>query len=59
MRDEEGRVVFEMSESLDRRTNNEAEYLSLILGMERVIRDYKVEILVVRSDSELLVNQEE
>ena len=39
------------------RTNNEAEYESLILGLEQVVSNYEVETLVVRSDSELLVNQ--
>lgn len=57
MRDEGGVTVFELSEPLGERTSNEAESLSLILGLERVVSEHDVGTLVVRSDSELLVNQ--
>lgn len=57
MKDEEGEVICTLSESLGTRTSNEAEYDALILGLEKVIRDYEVDNLVVYSDSQLLVKQ--
>lgn len=57
MKDAEGEVIFTLSEPLGERTNNEAEYGALILGLKKVIRDYEVGDLLVRTDSELLVNQ--
>lgn len=57
MKDAEGEVIFTLSEPLGTQTNNAAEYLSLIHGLERVVSEYDVGTLVVRSDSQLLVNQ--
>ena len=44
------------SESLFDKTNNEAEYLSLIKGIEQLI-DLKVASVVIYADSELVVKQ--
>ena len=57
MTDEEGQVIFELCKYLGKRTNSEAEYESLILGLEKVVGDYEVDDLVVRSDSEFMVRQ--
>lgn len=57
MKDEKGKVIFTMSEPLGRRTNSEAEYLSLVLGLERVVSEHEVGTLVVYSDSEFMVKQ--
>ena len=56
-KDSKGKVIFKLSKYLGKRTNHEADYLSLILGLERVASEYNVGTLIVRSDSELLVNQ--
>ncbi|MHB0975926.1 MAG: ribonuclease HI family protein [Candidatus Aquicultorales bacterium] len=54
--DEEGNVLAEVSEYLGERTNNSAEYLALILALEKAGRfaECKVEL---RLDSQLLVEQ--
>lgn len=57
MKDVDGEVIFTLSEPLGKKTNNEAEYLSLILGLRHVVENHEVGTLIVRSDSELLVRQ--
>ena len=52
----DGEVVAEVAEGLGRTTNNVAEYTAAILGLERA-RDLGARRVVVRSDSQLLVNQ--
>ncbi|MFB6146996.1 MAG: ribonuclease HI [Halobacteriaceae archaeon] len=49
-------VVDEGSERIGRATNNQAEYAALQRGLE-VAADYGFDELVVRGDSELVVNQ--
>ena len=51
-----GQLLFEHEESLGERTNNQAEYAALILGLE-AIRSYTRSRVTVRSDSQLMVNQ--
>lgn len=41
---------------LGRKTNNQAEYLALILGLEK-IRDLGVKSVEIRADSELMIKQ--
>ncbi|MCL5292367.1 MAG: ribonuclease HI family protein [Actinobacteria bacterium] len=54
--DEGGRVIAEISEFLGEKTNNAAEYIALILALEKAstLGECKVE---VRLDSQLLVEQ--
>lgn len=54
--DAEGRLVDESARYLGHRTNNQAEYEALILGLNRV-RQFRPPRLRVYSDSELLVRQ--
>lgn len=49
--------VFALSKYLgDDKTNNEAEYMALIMGLEQAM-EIKVEELTVYGDSELVINQ--
>ena len=55
--DEDARTVLEeVSEAIGKATNNEAEYLALIAGLEAA-RRLGVPEVIVRADSLLLVNQ--
>ena len=54
--DEDGRVLAEVAEGLGETTNNVAEYTAVILGLERAA-ELEVNDVIVRSDSQLLVNQ--
>jgi ribonuclease HI len=54
--DERGRVVKELSQFVGRKTNNQAEYLALIQGLEAAA-EYQADAVQVRLDSELLVHQ--
>lgn len=49
-------VVAEDGERIGRATNNQAEYRALIRGLEAV-RDYGFDVVEIRGDSELIVNQ--
>lgn len=51
----DGKVLLKEKEYIGERTNNEAEYIALILGLEKAA-GFGKEIKVI-SDSELLVNQ--
>ena len=51
-----GELLFEHEESLGERTNNQAEYAALILGLE-ACRTYTGGKVTVGSDSKLLVQQ--
>jgi len=54
--DPSGKVLAELSEFVGRKTNNEAEYLGLIAGLEAA-RDMGAREVRIRADSELLVRQ--
>lgn len=54
--DEQGRAVARVSRRIGETTNNRAEYLALIAGLEQAAR-LGAEHVEVRSDSELLVKQ--
>ncbi|MFB0537639.1 MAG: ribonuclease HI family protein [Anaerolineae bacterium] len=54
--DERGRVLKELSQFVGRKTNNQAEYMALIQGLE-VAAEYQADAIQVRLDSELLVRQ--
>jgi ribonuclease HI len=54
--DPEGETAREMSRYLGRATNNVAEYMGLLMGLEEALR-LGVKRLRVESDSELLVRQ--
>ena len=56
VRDETGRVIYEASRCLGVNTNNEAEYMALLLALEAA-RDLGAQEIAVRCDSELLVKQ--
>jgi ribonuclease HI len=51
-----GQLLFEHEESLGERTNNQAEYAALILGLE-AIHPFTKGRVTVGSDSQLMVNQ--
>ena len=51
-----GQLLFEHEESLGERTNNQAEYTALILGLE-AIHAYTTGRVTVGSDSQLMVKQ--
>jgi ribonuclease HI len=51
-----GQLLFEHEESLGERTNNQAEYAALVLGLE-AIHPYTNGRVTVGSDSQLMVNQ--
>ena len=51
-----GQLLFEHEESLGERTNNQAEYAALILGLE-AIHPYTKGRVTVGSDSQLMVKQ--
>ncbi len=55
--DEDKEEVFAFKEFLGEKTNNEAEYGSLILGLQYLLKNYDVKKLIVHSDSELVVKQ--
>ena len=54
--DERGRVLKELSQFVGRKTNNQAEYMALIEGLQ-VAAEYQADAIQVRLDSELLVRQ--
>jgi ribonuclease HI len=54
--DERGWVLKEVSQFVGRQTNNQAEYMALIQGLEAAA-DYQADAVLVRLDSELLVHQ--
>ena len=54
--DERGRVLKEVSQFIGRKTNNQAEYMALIQGLE-VAAEYQADAIQIRLDSELLVRQ--
>lgn len=54
--DERGRVLKELSQFVGQKTNNQAEYLALIYGLEAAA-EYQAEAIQIRLDSELLARQ--
>ena len=54
--DERGRVLKEVSQFVGQKTNNQAEYIALIQGLEAAA-EYQADAVLVRLDSELLVRQ--
>ena len=56
VKDAKGRIIAEISEFIDRATNNVAEYRALIRALEEAAT-LGAHSIVVRSDSELLVRQ--
>jgi len=54
--DERGQVLKELSQFIGQKTNNQAEYMALIQGLEAAA-DYQADAVQVRLDSELLVRQ--
>ena len=54
--DERGRVLKEVSQFVGRKTNNQAEYMALIRGLEEAA-EYQADAVLIRLDSELLVHQ--
>ena len=54
--DERGRVLKELSQFVGRKTNNQAEYMALIQGLEAAA-EYQADAIQIRLDSELLVHQ--
>jgi ribonuclease HI len=51
-----GKILEGLAQYLGERTNNQAEYEALIMGLER-LKELRVRSVEVMSDSELLVNQ--
>jgi len=56
IRDEQGRTITKISQSIGRASNNQAEYRALIAALEKAHR-LGANDVEVRSDSELLVRQ--
>lgn len=54
--DERGRVLKELSQFVGQKTNNQAEYMALIQGLEKAA-EYRADAVQIRLDSELLVRQ--
>jgi len=54
--DERGRVLKEVSQFVGQKTNNQAEYMALIQGLEAAA-EYQADAILIRLDSELLVRQ--
>jgi ribonuclease HI len=54
--DERGRILKEISQFVGHKTNNQAEYMALIQGLEAAA-EYQADAVQVRLDSELLVHQ--
>ena len=52
----DGKVIFSFSENIGKKTNNEAEYLALLKGIEICIQSNILNLLI-HSDSELVVKQ--
>lgn len=52
----DGKVIFSFSENIGKKTNNEAEYLALLKGIEICIQNNILD-LIIYSDSELVVKQ--
>ena len=52
----DGKVIFSFSENIGKKTNNEAEYLALLKGIEICIQSDILD-LIIHSDSELVVKQ--
>jgi ribonuclease HI len=52
-----GTVVKELSRHLGHATNNVAEYEALLMGLEALLQLGRKNIIIVQSDSELLVRQ--
>ena len=52
----DGKVIFSFSENIGKKTNNEAEYLALLKGIEICIQN-NIKDLIIYSDSELVVKQ--
>ncbi len=56
IKDEQGRLIASISQSIGRATNNQAEYRAIIASLERAI-ELGVDHIDMRSDSELVVEQ--
>lgn len=56
IKDEQGKVIAVISQSLRRTTNNQAEYRAIIAALEQAIR-LGADRVEMRSDSELVVRQ--
>jgi len=56
IKDEQGRVITSISQSIGRTTNNQAEYRAVIAALEEAIR-LGARQIEMRSDSELIVRQ--
>jgi len=56
LKDEQGRVITNISQDIGQTTSNQAEYRALITALEKALR-LGVSQVEVRSDSELLVKQ--
>ena len=56
IRDEKGRLITSISQSIGRATNNQAEYRAVIAALEKAI-ELGVKHVEVNSDSELVVRQ--
>ncbi len=56
IRDEQGKVMATISQSIGRATNNQAEYRAIVTALETAIR-LGAQQVTLRSDSELVVRQ--
>ena len=56
IKDEQGKVITSISQSIGRTTNNQAEYKAVITALEETIKAGARQV-EVRSDSELIVRQ--
>ena len=56
IKDEQGKIIASISQSIGRATNNEAEYRAIIAALENAIRLGAGQV-DIRSDSELVVRQ--
>lgn len=56
LKDEQGRIITNISQDIGQATNNQAEYRALITALEKALR-LGMSQVELRSDSELLVKQ--
>jgi len=56
IKDEQGRLITSISQSIGQATNNQAEYRAIIAALEKAIR-LGADQVDIRSDSELVVRQ--
>ena len=56
IKDDKGKLLATISQAIGRHTNNQAEYRAIVAALEKA-KEMKAKVVLVKSDSELMVKQ--